>query len=209
MMDRADAMYKELFADRRELIEEEPEYAYRAYIDYVTMYHRDLRDALQCYLDSKETFRDTDIEGFWELELMLYSNTFNEPERFETERQSFLERGLITEEQFHRTALIAYLTNLKTEKAMEHFRALKDQPHHILDGSDKTRQRAKQVIRGYSSESWHVEADGAMKKRFQIDKRIALDALIVLGDPKLAPQLVERYRHLILRVNELETLLGA
>ena len=36
-----------------------------------------------------------------------------------------------------------------------------------------------------------------------------MDALIVLGDPKLAPQLVERYRHLILRVNELETLLGA
>lgn len=35
------------------------------------------------------------------------------------------------------------------------------------------------------------------------------DALIVLGDPKLAPQLVERYRHLILRVNELENLLGA
>lgn len=328
MMDRVDAMYKELFADRRELIEEEPEYAYRAYIDYVTMYHRDLRDALRCYLDSKETFRDTDIEGFWELELMLYSNTFNEPERFETERQSFLERGLITEEQFHRTALIAYLTNLKREKAEEHFWALRDQPHpvdpmtgmvlarpeeihflnwirkvqphHILDGSDKTRQRANQVDRGYSSESWHVEVDGAMKKRFQIDKRIALDAwglyiltettgldilkkldmvfvphmtviqllddlaktgsdkvreildfigsepnirlqsagfkaqmpvrnaverysetaatvavgkeqdaLIVLGDPKLAPQLVERYRHLILRVNELENLLGA
>ena len=174
------------------------------------------------------------------------------------------------------------------------------QPHHILDGSDKTRQRAEQVVRGYSSESWHVEVDGAMKKRFQIDKRIALDAwglyiltettgldilkkldmvfvphmtviqllddlaktgsdkvreildfigsepnirlqsagfkaqmpvrnaverysetaaavavgkeqdaLIVLGDPKLAPQLVERYRHLILRVNELENLLGA
>ena len=52
----------------------------------------------------------------------------------------------------------------------------KVQPHHILDGSDKTRQRAKQVVRGYSSESWHVEVDGAMKKRFQIDKRIALDA---------------------------------
>ena len=49
----------------------------------------------RCYLDSKETFRDTDIEGFWELELMLYSNTFNEPERFETERQSFLEQMCI------------------------------------------------------------------------------------------------------------------
>lgn len=326
MMDRADAMYKELFADRRELIEEEPEYAYRAYIDYITLYHRDLKDALQCYLDSKETFQDTDIEGFWELELMLYSNTFNEPERFETERQSFLERGLITEEQFHRTAFIAYLTNLKKEKAREHFLALMEQPHpvdpmtgtffarpeeihflnwigearphHISDGSDKTKQRAKQVVLGYSSESWHMEIDGAVKKRFQIDKKIALDAwglyilaetaglellkkldavfvphltvmqlfddlsktgndkireildfigsepsirlqsagfkaqmpvrnaverysesaaavavgkeqdaLIILGDPKLAPQLIEKYRHTILRVNELETLL--
>lgn len=56
----------------------------------------------------------------------------NEPERFEVERQSFLERGLITEEQFHRTALMAYLTNLKEEKAEEHFQALMELPHPVI-----------------------------------------------------------------------------
>ena len=70
MFERADAMYQELFSERRELIEEGPEYAYRAFIDYVTHYKRNLKYALQCYLDAKEAFKDTDIEGFWELELM-------------------------------------------------------------------------------------------------------------------------------------------
>ena len=70
MFERADAMYKELFSERRELIEEGPEYAYRAFIDYVTLYKRNLKNALQCYLDAKEIFKDTDIEGFWELELI-------------------------------------------------------------------------------------------------------------------------------------------
>ena len=90
MFERADAMYQELFSERRELIEEGPEYAYRAFIDYVTHYKRNLKYALQCYLDAKEAFKDTDIEGFWELELMLYSGTFNNPERFELEENNLL-----------------------------------------------------------------------------------------------------------------------
>lgn len=62
-------MYRELLSERKELIEDGSEYAYRGFIDYVTLYKRDLRYALQCYLDAKEVFHDTDIEGFWELEL--------------------------------------------------------------------------------------------------------------------------------------------
>ena len=105
MMDQADAMYKELLAERKELIAEGPEYAYRAYIDYITLYHRDMKDALQCYLDAKEVFQDTDIEGFWELELMVYTNTFNDPERFEIERKPFMEKGLLTEEAVSQNSL--------------------------------------------------------------------------------------------------------
>lgn len=131
MFERADAMYQELFSERMELIEEGPEYAYRAFIDYVTLYKRNLKYALQCYLDAKETFKDTDIEGFWELELMLYSNTFNNPERFEIERKQFVDKGLVTEESYHRVALIAHLANLNNIEAIEHNNYIRQCPHLV------------------------------------------------------------------------------
>lgn len=120
MIGKADEMYKELLTERKELISDEPEYAYRAYIDFITQYRRDLKDALQCFLDAKQAFRDSDIQGFWELELMIYTNTFNNPESFENERLPFLERGLISEVQYHRGAFIANMVNLNREKAREH-----------------------------------------------------------------------------------------
>lgn len=204
MMDKADAMYKELLTERKELIVEEPEYAYRAYIDYITLYHRDLKDALQCYLDAKEAFQDMDIEGFWELELMAYTNTFNDPERFEVERRPFMEKGLITEEQFHRAAFIAYMVNLNEEKAKEHNEYIRNYPHpinpvkqmiimqheeiHFLNwiGAIKpsfvpppksmTERRAREVIQLFGFESWHREIDKSLRNHFNIEKKIAIDA---------------------------------
>lgn len=206
MMDKADQMYKELLVERKELISDEPEYAYRAYIDYITLYHRDLKDALQCYLDAKASFRDTDIQGFWELELMGYTNTFNNPERFEVERLPFLEKGLITEEQYHRGAFVAYLVNLDRKKANEHELFIAQYPHpriinpvtntiilqpaeiHFLNWigqirpaflppvKSMTERRATEVISLYMGERWHCDIGNQLKNRFAVDKTIAIDA---------------------------------
>ena len=204
MMDMADEMYKQLLAERKELISDEPEYAYRAFIDYVIMYRRDLKYALKCYVDAKKAFQDTDIEGFWELELMVHANIFNDPERFESERRPFLERGLITEEQYHRTAFIAYLTNLDEEKAREHNEYIRQYPHlvhpvtnmlllnleeiHYLNwigeiqpnfsppSFSMTESRASEIRVRYRNESWHRVIDSQMRHQFTTDKTVAIDA---------------------------------
>lgn len=204
MLDEADAMYKELLSERKELIEEGPEYAYRAFIDYVTLYKRDLKYALQCYLDAKEAFKDTDIEGFWELELMLYSSSFNNPERFEVERKQFVDKGLVTEESYHRAALIAHLTNLNGIEAFEHNNYIRQYPHflnpktgmvvvskeeiHFLNwiGAVKPgflpppdsmlEKRAAEVREEYERESWHRAIDKQFKNQFMLKKSIAIDA---------------------------------
>lgn len=204
MLDEADAMYKELFSEQKELIEESPEYAYRAFIDYVTRYKRDLKYALQCYLDAKEAFQDTDIEGFWELELMLYSSSFNDPERFEVERRHFVDKGLVTEEQYHRAAFIAYLTNLNEVKARDHSNYIGQSPHLvnpktgmlIMDSEEihflnwigaiqpgflpppdsMVETRAAEVRGKYDTETWHRAIDKPLQNQFRIDKRIAIDA---------------------------------
>lgn len=204
MLDNADAMYKELLSERKELIEEGPEYAYRAFIDYITLYRRDLKYALQCYLDAKEAFRDTDIEGFWELELMLYSSSFNDPERFEVERRHFVDKGLVTEESYHRAALIAHLTNLNNVEAIEHNNYIRQYPHflnpktgmivvskeeiHFLNwiGAVKPgflpppdsmlEARAAEVREGYEKELWHRTIDKQFQNQFRLKKSIAIDA---------------------------------
>lgn len=204
MFERADAMYQELFSERMELIEEGPEYAYRAFIDYVTLYKRNLKYALQCYLDAKETFKDTDIEGFWELELMLYSGTFNNPERFELERKQFVDKGLVTEESYHRDAFIAHLANLNNIEAIEHNNYIRQCPHLVnpktgllivskeemqflnwigavkpgfLPPSDSmVEKRAKEVQNSYACETWHRKIDVQLKNQFGLNRKIAIDA---------------------------------
>lgn len=204
MFDKADAMYRELFSEHKELIAEGPEYAYRAFIDYVMLYRRDLKYALQCYLDAKESFKDTDIEGFWELELMFYVNSFNDPERFETERKHFVEKGLVTEEAYHRTAFIAYLTNLNKAKALEHYNYIRQYPHWQDSGTGMVvakkeeiyflnwmgvlkpgrrpsldsmgEEKAGEVSEKYKTETWHPVIDRQFKNQFRVKKSIAMDA---------------------------------
>jgi len=65
--------------------------------------------------------QDANIANFWELELMMCTNSFNDPERFDSERLLFVEQGLLPVEEYHRTCLIAYMCNLNSEKAAEHF----------------------------------------------------------------------------------------
>ena len=204
LMDKADEMYTELITSRKELISDEPEYAYRAVIDYVTLHKRNLKIALQSYIKAKEAFCDTDIEGFWELELMVCTNSFNEPERFENERKPFLEKGLITEEQYHRTAFIAYVANLNEEKARNHYEYVKSYPHYINPQTGTliahqseihflnwigdiaprfkppyycmSERRAFEVRKKYKNERWHRALDKQLANQLRIDRTVAVDA---------------------------------
>ncbi len=203
MLDEADAMYRELISGKKSLFTDGPEFAYRAYIDFVTNYRRDPKDALQAFVDARRGFIDADIESFWELELMFMTNTFNDPERFEEERHSFVERDLLGEEEYHRAAFIAFMANLDREKAAEHERFIEQCPHmvnpvtqrlvarkeevHFLNWigaikpeflppySSMTEAHACDVIASYAGEAWHGRVGASVANRFLTERRFAVD----------------------------------
>ncbi len=121
ILEKADAWFEDLFANHAEYIKQEPEYAYRAYIEYIVDYRRDLQKALKFYIQYKDEMLDECIKKFWKQELMVYTNSFNNPESFERERSLLVSEGFIPENEFHRIVLIAYMCNLNSTKAWEHF----------------------------------------------------------------------------------------
>ena len=212
MFDQVDSMYRELFTRHTDLIADQPEYAFRGYIEYITCCQRDMIDALKCYKEAKDIFQDTEISGFLELELMALTNTFNEPERFETDRVQFLEKGLIGEEDYHRYAFIAYLANLNRDKTKEHYEYIKDEavwtdqnsrrtilPQYMIHYLCWTGQLKsqlpefsrgmsplvmEQVMQGYQQEKWHRTVPNAEKKQFAISRTLIIDSwgLYVLAE---------------------------
>lgn len=214
MLAESDAMYRELLTKRKELIADGPEYAYRAYIDYITLYHRDLKDALQCYLDAKEAFKDTDIEGFWELELMFLTNTFNDPDRFEVILKPFVEKGLLPEEKYHRMVFIANLVNLREKKAGELYAIISQYPHIVnpyngmsVSGKEEIHylswigaikpgfippansmqpMKAAEAVNRFKFENWHRSVNKALQHQFGVEKKIVADAwtLFILEETK-------------------------
>lgn len=121
MLDKADAMFESLFTEHTEYVESEPEYAFRAYIGYIINYRRDLRKALHFYLLHKNEMKDEIVRELWESELMMCTNSFNNPDEFVEMRNVLVEQGLMPENEFHRISLIAYMCNLDSENAWKHF----------------------------------------------------------------------------------------
>lgn len=196
-LDLADALYKELFLDYPQIYEKEPEFAFRSYIDFVIGNKRDIKDALQCFIATKNKFHDIDIAGFLELELMLYTSTFNNPERFEEERLSFVERGLIPKDNYHLNALAAFMCNLNEEKSKVHFESLNVRMYeklpieciHYLVWQKKLKpcedsgwtgmipDKIDAVTASYNNENWRSKADFLVQKhKFQLGHTLAVDA---------------------------------
>lgn len=121
MLDKADAMFESLFTEHTEYVESEPEYAFRAYIGYILDYQRDLKKALHFYLLHKNEMKDEIVRELWESELMMCTNSFNNPDEFVEMRNVLVEQGLMPENEFHRISLIAYMCNLDSENAWKHF----------------------------------------------------------------------------------------
>lgn len=205
MLDKADAMFEALFQEHEEYVKEEPEYAYRAYIDYIMNYRRDIKDALRFYLEHQNEMKDEEIRSFWEHELMRYTNSFNNPEDFEQERLLFLKQGLLRANEFHRDALIAYMYNLNSKKAWEHFSMdnpafgfsyqtftgpfltmegaqfliwqRKYPPHMEPAWNGMIAKRIPSVQDGFLKEEWHAPVEETKKKlNFNVNRCVVMDA---------------------------------
>ena len=205
MLEKADAMFRDLFENHAEYVKDEPEYAYRAYIDYIIQYRRDIKEALRFFSVHKNEMQDKNIRIFWEHELMLYTNSFNHPERFEEERISFVEEGLLLPQEYHRVALIAYMCNLNAKKAWEHYKAdneffgilaqakgstyltkegamfliwqRKYPPHRETTWNGMLETKVNSVKDTYRRENWHVRVQAIKKKLgFDVNRCIAIDA---------------------------------
>ena len=205
MLDKADEMFEKLFTEQKEYVESEPEYAYRAYILYILDYQRDLKKALQFYVTYKDEMKDGDIREFWESELMMCTNSFNNPEQFEEERRLLVEQGLMPEEEFHRISLVAYMCNLDSENAWKHFSkdnprfgrfeqegysipALTKEgaqfliwqkvypPHMEMGWRAINLQRANEAGKQFEREEWHISPENIAKKlKYEIHRSIAID----------------------------------
>jgi len=205
MLDKADAMFESLFTEHTEYVESEPEYAFRAYIGYIIDYQRDLRKALHFYLLHKNEMKDEIVRELWESELMMCTNSFNNPDEFVELRNVLVEQGLMPENEFHRISLIAYMCNLDSENAWKHFskenplfgkfdkaenegvlltnegaRFLvwqrKYPPHMEREWRGINIQGANAAKALFEQEEWHLSPKSiANKLQYEIHKSIAID----------------------------------
>lgn len=204
-LDKADIWYKSLFTDHFDYIKDEPEYAYRSYIDYVAHYRRDIKDAIEIYLSHKDEMHDKNVSEFFKWELRMYTNCFNDPKEFDEERRLFVEDGLLPEDEYHRTSLIGYMENLDVENAWKHFNIcnpafgaiqgmneplLTNEGAHFLVWQRKYPGHKEEKWHGMSnchieeilferlsSEEWHDDVcDIKKRNQFDVHKNIAMDA---------------------------------
>ncbi len=131
-LDAADEMYRDLLNNHREFYSDEPEYAFRAYLDFIRGFRQDAGKAIKYFLEGEAEFLDKSIAGFWESELMLVTSTFNDPSSFEELRQPFVDDGLIDTVENDQNLLIAYVLNLNGEKAEEIFSRIPRSEDRVL-----------------------------------------------------------------------------
>lgn len=205
MLDKADAMFESLFTEHTEYVESEPEYAFRAYIGYIIDYQRDLRKALHFYLLHKNEMKDEIVRELWESELMMCTNSFNNPDEFVEMRNVLVEQGLMPENEFHRISLVAYMCNLDSENAWKHFSKenpmfgefgqienegvfltkegaqflvwqKKYPPHMEREWRGINIQEANAAKALFKREEWHLSPKSiASKLQYEIHKSIAID----------------------------------
>lgn len=205
MLDKADAMFESLFTEHTGYVESEPEYAFRAYIGYIIDYQRDLKKALHFYLLHKNEMKDEIVRELWESELMMCTNSFNNPDEFVEMRNVLVEQGLMSENEFHRISLIAYMCNLDSENAWKHFSKenpmfgefgqienegvfltkegaqflvwqKKYPPHMEREWRGINIQGANAAKALFEQEEWHLSPKSiANKLQYEIHKSIAID----------------------------------
>ena len=181
MLDKADAMFESLFTEHTEYVESEPEYAFRAYIGYIIDYQRDLKKALHFYLLHKNEMKDEIVRELWESELMMCTNSFNNPDEFVEMRNVLVEQGLMSENEFHRISLIAYMCNLDSVP---------------LVNKDGLPEKAQEIVDSLKFHfNTHIEVKDSIGKRYRRQDAIGTPFCVTVdGDTLTEGTVTLRYR---------------
>lgn len=207
-LDKADKLYEDLFYGKNaeQILKNSVEYACRGYIDYVIHNQRNIKNALNVFVNHKSEMKDLNLRNFLEHELMIYTCSFNEPELFEEERYSFVQQGFVPIEEYHRIILVAYMCNLDSQKSWEHFNTKnlffgvniqrpgympyltkegaqflvwqrKYPPHKEENWNGIMEKNLHRTLEIIRSEAWHQDVE-VIKERvnYKLERCIALDA---------------------------------
>lgn len=87
-------LYDSVFDERKYLIEDQPEYFYRSYIDFTLAHQFDLTPALRCFVEHSDEFKDVFIYMSFEMDLKFATCTFNDPDQMLDDVKILLDEGL-------------------------------------------------------------------------------------------------------------------
>ena len=113
MFEKTKALYDSVFGERDYLIETQPEYFYRAYIDYTLMHQFDLTPAIKCFVEQRNEFKDIFIYMSFEMDLNFATCTFNDPDRMLEDAKILLDEGLYTKADYDEKCLIINMLNCR------------------------------------------------------------------------------------------------
>lgn len=192
--EKSKELYDSIFDERKYLIETQPEYFYREYIDYTLVHHFDLTPAIKCFVDQKNEFKDIYIYMSFEMDLNFATCTFNDPDRMLEEAKILLEEGIYTKADYDEKCLIINMLNCRPEAA-EQFARWAHGMHPLLStnyermllvwkGAHVVNNRhwnsmqhwiAVQMFDVYKTESWLRDP-----KQILLESRTAMNKAIVV-----------------------------
>lgn len=105
---------------RKYLIEDQPEYFYRSYIDFTLAHQFDLTPALRCFVEHSDEFKDIFIYMSFEMDLKFATCTFNDPDQMLDDVKILLDEGLYTEADYNEKCLIINMLNCRPVQAEQY-----------------------------------------------------------------------------------------
>lgn len=118
--EEAKRLYDSVFSERKHLIEAQPEYFYREYIDFTLSHQLDLTPALKCFVEHKEEFKDIFIYMSFEMDLKFATTTFNDPDQMLEYADILFKEGLYTETEYNEKCLIINMLNCRPVMAEQY-----------------------------------------------------------------------------------------
>ena len=118
--EKAKLLYDSVLQERNYLIEAQPEFFYRMYINYVLSHRFDLTPVIDCFINKASDFKDPYIYTLLEMDLNFATCVFNNPDVMLANAKSLLNEGLYTKEEYEQKCLIINMLNLRKSEAEKH-----------------------------------------------------------------------------------------
>lgn len=115
--DQTKKLYDSVFNERKYLIEVQPEYFYRQYIEYTLMHQYDLTPAIRCFVEHRDKFKDIFIYMAFEMDLKFATCTFNDPDQMLEDAKILLGEGLYSQADYNEKCLIINMLNCRPNDA--------------------------------------------------------------------------------------------